>query len=213
MDFSNISDDQLLQLIQAAMKEAAKRGGAIAYAANRVMLDAETELRIKTEAARRAAEEDNRKQVEQVKKQTEAELQKFRQEEERQKQADLWARKAAVIAALVEDPLFQKDGNFQVNVWERSGDLRVYLQELGKGRGGWEVAYYRTGNHSYPPGTVTGVKDETRPRMVRFFELICSHWDPGFKVAKSDIASHVQPDEQRLELYRNALKKEETADV
>ncbi len=51
MDFSNLTDDQLLQLLQGAMKEAITRGGAVRAAAEGEVVSAQEKAQIEFQVA------------------------------------------------------------------------------------------------------------------------------------------------------------------
>ena len=103
MDLSNLSDDQLLQLIQSAMAETKRRGEAIIYAANQTVNDTAQDLR--TKAAKSAATGQTA----------------------RESVDDLAGDKAALVQALLEADWFSpyRQDQFSLSIWEKRGDVRV----------------------------------------------------------------------------------------
>jgi len=99
LDFSVLTDDQLLSLIRAALAEAVERGAAITAAAQSVYLDAAEKMEIARQAAEREAailrakerERIAREAAERVRQQAEAEKTRAQKEAEaarQQKQAE-----------------------------------------------------------------------------------------------------------------------------
>lgn len=212
MDFSNISDDQLLQLIKAVMAEAVSRGGAIARAASDVYVDAETELRIKAEAAETARLKAETLKLEKLKAAAEAEIQKEEALKVQEQQAIVWAQKIALVQAIKEDPLFADDEDFTINIWARGNDIRVYLQEGGvyDRKHKWEVIYYFTGNKFQAPHSIEGLNDEDAERFRPLFQLICKYYRAGFKVNLKDcLKGGIPADDRLLKKYKAAIQPSE----
>lgn len=146
MDFTGLSDDQLIELLRLALAEAVERGAATAAAAQNIGLDASEELRVKqaaaaAEAARQAA-----------RAQAEAKA-AAKREAEAKRQAKLWANKAD-LGQMVRDAL---GPGYQITVWQNQGETekRVYIDRQGYSRDGsgvTKVSYFVTGNSRNPPG-------------------------------------------------------------
>jgi len=150
VDFSGLDNDQLLQLIQAAMTEAVNRGRAMAYAANTIYENAAEELHVKAEAAAAEAERQEQLRQERMRKDAEAEAAADRQKKEIEANQRRWAKKRAIFDSLLCHHLFEEercDGtNFSVKIWSRDTDVRVYIQSSD-----FDICYYQTGNRYNPP--------------------------------------------------------------
>jgi hypothetical protein len=112
MDLSILPDDQLLQLIEAVTKEVARRAIAIQAATEKYWQDTKEEiLNHPNNAAQRRADSPTS---------TNDELTK------------------ATVARLLKTADFfinYQHHAFSVNVWEKQGDIRLYLQESFKSNG------------------------------------------------------------------------------
>jgi hypothetical protein len=180
MDLSNLSDDQLLQLIQAATKH---RGKAMIYAANRTVNDVAQELR--TEAAKAAA---------------------TGQTARASTIDNLAADKAALIQALLEADWFvpYSQDQFSINIWEKRGEVRIYLQKSFSIS--WEFTYFHTGNPWNYKGTIKSEDSLVAERLIPFCQAICDRHLPGFK-CYSNAIKNTNPDPQSLAFYRQAINK------
>ena len=221
LDFSNIKDDQLLQLIQQALAEAAKRGVAMRTAIQDVILDEQEKARIRLEATERA-------QAESVERQRQAEIKKIQEQAEaaaRQKELDaeqqkiktLWGKQKAIGTALEEWGLTE---DWQINLWSRGSDRRVYLDGGGTDRSwAWKICYYVTGNLYHPPGelTIEGKKalqqsdgnpldtSESFEQLQAFFQEFVKRWS-SLKLSHSECVRCKEPSfPAHLEAYRTAL--------
>jgi hypothetical protein len=183
MDFSNLGDDQLLQLIQAAMAETKHRGKAMIYAANRTVDDVAQELR--TEAAKAAA---------------------TGQTARASTIDNLAADKAALIQALLEADWFvpYRQDQFSINIWEKRGEVRIYLQKSFSTS--WEFTYFHTGNPWNYKGTIKSEDPLIAERLIPFCQAICNRHLPGFKCYSNDYKK-ATPDPQALAFYRQAINK------
>jgi hypothetical protein len=183
MDLSNLSDDQLLQLIKAAMAETVLRGEAIIYAANRSVSDAAQELRTKA-AAGQTATASTRSTVD-----------------------DLAADKAAMVQALLEADWFATYATdpFSINMWEKRGEVRIYIQKSFT-TPSWEFTYFHTGNPWNYQGTIKSEDPLVVERLIFFCKAICDRHLPGFK-CYSNAIKNSNPDPQALAFYRQAINK------
>ncbi|WP_373544503.1 hypothetical protein [Chamaesiphon sp.] len=185
MDLSGLTDDQLLQLIQAAMAETVLRGEAIAYAANQTVSDAAQELRdrvAKAEATGRAATARSTSSYEA-------------------------SDKAALIQSLIESSFFAtyRYDQFGISIWEKRGEVRVYIQQSFVGDP-WKFAYFHTGNAWSSPRTMDSADGSTATSLIPLCKAICERHIPGFKCYSNDLKK-ASPDPQALEFYRQAINK------
>lgn len=130
MDFTGISDDQLLQLLKLAMAEAINRGSAVRVAAEQEVVSAQEKAEIERKVAARLLLE--KEELERKRIQKEAEP-KFRAEENKKQAAateTIWACKAAIARAIKE---WGYEGKFELNIWSSGADRRVYFQLDRKG--------------------------------------------------------------------------------
>lgn len=191
MDFSQLDNDQLLQLIQAAWAEAVNRGAAMAYAAQQTQDDAAEALRIKAEAAAAEAARKEALRAEKIRKQAEAEVAADRRQKEAEENKMRWAKKRAIFDSLLCHPLFEDERNngteFSVNIWSRDTDVRVYIQ-AGRSGSIFDICYYQTGNRYNPPGAVTGVQSEDDAAdLADWCEALLKRWHPGLRVNRQDV--------------------------
>ena len=75
MDFSTLSDEQLIELIKGALAETIKRGQTVVDAAREVMLDEKREAEIRFKAQEIAKEKILRQEAERIAKEEEAKIQ------------------------------------------------------------------------------------------------------------------------------------------
>lgn len=157
MDFSPLTDDQLVELIRAACAEAVNRNQAVAGAARAAMLSEAERAQVAWHAA--AAEADRIKQDE-ARRVAEAAAEEVRRQAEarataeaQQKQNKLWGEKKA-IAQLVAGTL---GPGWNLTVWRKNGDRRVYLDygDGGYGSRNPKWCLYVTGNQFERPGKLT----------------------------------------------------------
>jgi hypothetical protein len=115
MDLSILPDDQLLQLIEAVTKEVARRAIAIQAATNQYWQDTKEEILDNINDCQAPIDND--------------------------------CTKATVISLLKKLDFFRayKYDSFSLSIWEKNGDVRLYLQESFKTKG-WKFTYYHTGN-------------------------------------------------------------------
>lgn len=181
MDFSQLTSDQLVELIRAACAECAQRGVATAAAANAAMMDEAEKARIAHHAA--AAEADKLKAAEAAKIAKEAAETVRRQadstaaKEEAKKQQELWAKKTAVARKAKE--LFGDGMN--LNVWMRDSDKekRVYVQEGMRRKQTTHACYYATGNARNKPGSIEleTRHSEKKAEIAAFCADLAKRWN------------------------------------
>lgn len=222
LDFSQISNDQLLQLIQAALAEAISRGGTIAYAAKAEFIDATERARIEAEALAKVQAEAAKRERERLKEEAERkakeQVHKQKEQEYATEQQRMWGKQKAMHLALQEWGVKE---DHQVNVWSRGGDKRVYFEQA-KSRRGWKFCYYITGNNHHAPGELeyeylSGAEDERIKKisaaenqadfdaLERFLDLVGQHWISINSASASATVAKVDAYEKHLNLYREAL--------
>lgn len=212
MDFTNITDDQLLQLIKVTMAEAVKRGVAIAKAAHHIHEDAAEELRIKAEIAARTAQEAEENRLKEIKRKAEKEAKSEQLQKEQAALANTWGHKSAVVEALVSEVKKLSPGwgkqleeGFELNLWARGADVRLYIQQGTKR--GWEVVVYLGGNQYNPPGSIEGLEDAkfTKKAVLNFAQYFQSRWNVGAKISSSSVLNY-DASPENLEKYISAIK-------
>lgn len=182
LDFSALSDDQLVGLIRAACAEAVARGTVVASAARAAYLSEAERAEIARAAADQEAEKIRREEAARLARET---AERVRREEAQKaandaaaKERTAWARKKGI--ALEVERIFgatDEMGTFVVNVWRdsRTQEQRVYL---GHGYNSNRATYFVTGNRKNPPGTLevnTDLKDK-KAEIERLCKAIVSVW-------------------------------------
>lgn len=155
LDFSSLTDDQLIGLIQQAAAEAVQRGEAVAASARYAGLSEAEKARAEnaayeTEIARiraREAEEATIRGRARARKEVEA----TKVADATNKEHERWQKRAELAAPFVE---LLGEG-WQLTVWERGGDKRVYLDKGNH----YKITYYITGNSYHPPGEMEWAGD------------------------------------------------------
>ncbi len=212
MDFSALSDDQLLQLLKLAMQEALLRGGAVKAAAFSEVIStqerAEIERKVAQEMLRKKAEEERLRIEKEAKAKFEAEALKAKAEATE----TTWSCKSALACVIRE---WGYDGKFELNIWSSGADRRVYFQ-LDR-RGTWKFCLYLTGNSYHPPMDFEGEGadcwfDDKQAQLKQLMRLVSEHWESGFKM--SNDVGDIAPNEKKLNQYRQILNlKGVTANV
>jgi hypothetical protein len=204
MDFSALNNEQLLELIRAAMAETVSRG--MKQIAEQIYEDAKADAQAQVESEIRAAKAAAEAEAAQAKRVVEQKLKQ--QKTALQQNSGLWASKASVLKALKAYSAFKEDEELFLNIWQRDGDgeVRVYLKgpEVGRRSHEWEIVFYYTGNKYHPPLSVEGVDDELIPALTEFFKVLCSTWTPGLDVKYSAVKG-IEPHPEKLNKYRKAL--------
>lgn len=189
-----LSDDALIALLIAARKEAQRRGIEAEAEVWAAALADEEKTRIAREAAAREAE---RLRAEEGRRIAREAAEKVRREAEAKAKAEAEAKaqdKAARLRAVAvrARELFGSDqADFRIELWERSGDKRVYV---GHGYEGNWVEYYHTGNARTAPGSLVVKvsalvadlaahleisKDEARSLIRDFCAALWEQWGAG----------------------------------
>jgi hypothetical protein len=163
LDFSSVTDDQLVELIRAALVEAVRRGGAVEAAVRQAGLDEAEKARIAQAAAeresRRIREEEERRIAAEAAERVRREA--ARKQETGAEEAKRKHNESIRLVAVRARELFGSDASeFMVQVWEKPGDRRVYI---GHGYESNWLEYYRDGTSRYAPGTLMVVKPSTCP--------------------------------------------------
>jgi hypothetical protein len=181
MDLSVLPDDQLLQLIEAVTKEVARRAIAIQAATHKYW----QETAEKIDKDRQSAIDDD----------------------PYQSPIGDDCIKATVVRLLKSLDFFKayKYDSFQLSIWEKNGDVRLYLQESFK-TNGWKFTYYHTGNSwkfkasveapSLDPSGILGLRN--------FGKLLCDELPVRFKCFSTHDTKH-QIDTQLLQNYQSKL--------
>jgi hypothetical protein len=182
LDFSDLTDDQLVQLIRAACAEAVNRGAACAKAAHGVYLDAVEQARVAHAAAEREADRLRQAEVERIARET---SERMRRDADRKKideaaesEAKRWARHKGIAMAL-EAAGYPVEGD-SLTVWlSGSNEKRVFLQQGGYG-GATFATLYVTGNKRHPPGSIEWsprVVKEYRPGVAAVLAAVAKEWN------------------------------------
>lgn len=212
MDFSALSDDQLLQLLKLAMQEALNRGGAVKAAAEASVIStqekAEIERKVAIEMLHKKAESERLRIEKEAKAKFEAESIKTKVQATEQK----WSCKSAIASVIKE---WGYKGKFELNIWRSGANRRVYFQ-LDR-RGTWKFCLYLTGNLYHPPMDFEGEGadcwfDDKQNQLKELLKLIAQHWKGDLKM--SNDVGDVAPNEKKLTQYREILNlKGVTANV
>jgi hypothetical protein len=153
LDFSTLTDDQLVGLIREALQEVVRRGPAVEAAARAAGLDEAEKAKV---AAAAAQAEARRLRDEEARRVAEEAAAKVRQEADEHK-ADAERDKAAILRGIAREArsLFGSDQpEFTVALWEKPGDRRIYI---GHGYNSNWVEYHHDGDHRTAPGTCKAI--------------------------------------------------------
>jgi hypothetical protein len=142
LDFSALTDDQLVELIKLSVAEAQQRNDATFRAAQSIGLDAAERQRIRQAAIEAEA-------VQALAQERAREREQAAQEAKRLSEVERWQKRGELARPFVE----ALGKGWHLNVWEGS-DKRVYVEQ-GEGRNSRaKLCYYVTGNGKNPPGTI-----------------------------------------------------------
>jgi hypothetical protein len=182
LDFTALTDDQLIALIASAAQEAIARGYATEAAAREVMLsakeradiasaarDAEAE-RLRREEAQRIAEEAAAK----VRNQATAKIVDAAAEKER----TVWARRKGIAQAIASTG-YSVAGDSLVVWLSPSKEKRVFLQQT-KFNGATYATLYVTGNAKHPPNTVElarGMDGNLKAALPAILRAVARDWN------------------------------------
>jgi hypothetical protein len=224
MDYSKLSDDQLVELVRSLCYEAARRGWAVQQAAQAAMLGEAEKARIAAEAAVREAERLREAEAARIAEEAAAKVRREAEAARSQAERDERLRKERRIAALCEAVFAVVGEHCTISLWSPKEapdtDRRVYFDE-GDGfkRRGWKFCVYLDGNRKVRPGTVEGCDGAMAEALSALAELIVRQWVGG-KFAtrvyfnRSDLqrgGEYVAQYEPILAAYRAAVAEEEAA--
>lgn len=190
LDFSGLTDDQLIQLIRAACQDAVRRGAACAKAAHGVYLDAMEQSRIAHEAAMREAERLRQAETDRIARET---AERIRRDAERKKvddvasaEAVLWARRKGIAIAL--DAVGYDVKGDQLVVWlSGTKEKRIFLQQRGFG-GATYATMFVTGNGRHAPDSFEfsrGMSPSLKEALKPVLRAVAKEWN-AFKVDLSE---------------------------
>lgn len=221
MDFSGLDNEQLLVLIKACLEEATKRGVAMQRAAYAVYLDAQEVARIQAEATARALEQqaelERQRIVKEAEKAASAKVEQQQQQTEAERIAANWKKRKAIGVALEKWGVTE---DWQINVWSRGADVRVYVDGGGDCSYAWKMCFYVTGNAYHPPNSLeieeASKIDQSSPLSSKegrqifkaFLSEVNKRWK-GLKLTNREAENFDgDPDEKHLQAYLKALKLE-----
>lgn len=194
LDFSQLTDDQLVTLIRAALQECVARNPAVQAAAQSACLDETEKARIAAAAAQAEAAKLRAQERERIAKEA---AEKVRREaprgpsETERKAANaarLWELKRAGAAECVRVLRKFDHEHFHVCVWNREGEKRVYIRKVGARFGQNMVEFFCTGSSTKKPGSLKtgslkmiaefrGVDEDLVLQEIRSLcESLCSTW-------------------------------------
>jgi len=186
LDFSPLTDDQLIDLIRAACMEAAHRGMTTRMAAENAMLDEAEKARIAHEAAARAQAELAREEARRIAREAEEKVrtaaEAAQRKTEQEKVAKTWEYKDEVGAQVAT--ILKPKRDCQLKVWLKGADKRVYI---GGGFKDNDVEYFHAGNHHEKPGTMRidtrdlhiGKEDlpEVKAQLLPVLTAVCTKYN------------------------------------
>jgi hypothetical protein len=166
IDFSGLTDDQLVELVHAACAEAVERGSAVEAAARAAMLSQAERAEILRNAAEREAERIREEERRRLERQAAEAVRAQAEEEARrtatEKEEKLWAAKKK-IAQMVVHSLGK---GITLTVWQRDGEKRVYLDWENNNR---KISYFATGNQWQAPNSLKG--ENWKPSKEQWKEI------------------------------------------
>jgi hypothetical protein len=186
MDFSQLSNEQLIGLIREALAEAVRRG--CTAEAKEVYQTAKEQAEEQAEVARVAAAlEAERRRAAEIQKATKLAAAEAERKAEAAKIAaaaeaerKVWAKKKGIVLKLLELVEEKPEGDWiqglEIHVWQGAdGEQRVYLQW---GFDQKAVTYFATGNRYNAPGTLTSRKDLVPYKeALKKFCLALTRWN------------------------------------
>lgn len=182
LDFSILSDDQLVELIRAACQEAITRGEAVAFAARSAMLSEAEKAKIaqsvRDAEAQRAKEREVRFFAEKEAVKVRFELEEQKRKEQAGKTQQLWEKKDAIVNRAKDLLAEVIDTAPSLQVWNKS-DKRIYVNKLNGRLGANHVVYYHDGNGRTRPGTLV-LSEPLAPKreeILQFCQDLCSKWN------------------------------------
>jgi hypothetical protein len=210
IDFSGLSDEQLLQLLTEAMAEAMNRGEVVRLAAQDAVLSTEEKLQIQQRVAAQYAERKLQEERQRVEREAEEKHKAKELKQQAEKTETLWSARAAIVAAIRQ---WGYDGDFEINIWSSGADRRVYFQKtVSSGRRGftaeWKFCLYVTGNNYQAPGAFIGEGancwfDDKQELLQAFLLEVANAWKGDMKMS-SDTGT-AEPSEKWLKKYLAVL--------
>jgi hypothetical protein len=185
LDFSGLTDDQLIALIREALQEAASRTLACKTAAQTVLFDEAEKARIAQEAVAQEAERIRREEAERIAREAAEAARRRLEAEQSRAQADkqkaIWEEKDRIAERFQE--LLGLPYAVTLQVWTKGvysttrKDKRIYVS-AGKDHSD-EVEYYHEGNAKQRPGSIKVLKKhkEREPEIKAACEEICKKWE------------------------------------
>lgn len=178
MDFSKLTDDQLVELVRNLCFEAAQRGWAVQQAAQAAMLSEAEKARIAAAAAAREAERLREAEAQRIADEAAAKVRREVEAARNQAETETRRQKEQRRAALAE-AVYEIVGkkHCTISVWsprdQPHTDRRVYFDE-GDGfvRRGWKICVHVDGSSKVRPGTVEGVKGAEAEALRAVAELV-----------------------------------------
>lgn len=182
LDFSGLTDDQLIGLIRAACTEARTRGNATEAAARNVYLDEVERARISRAAELLAAERLRNEEAQRVAREAED---RVRRDADQKKiddvaasEATLWARRKGIAQAL-DAAGYDVKGD-QLVVWlSASKEKRVFLQNKLFG-GTTYATLFVTGNGRHAPDSIEfrgGMDASLKKALPPILRAVAREWN------------------------------------
>lgn len=159
MDFTQLTDEQLLTLLQEAMRESLARGSAVADAARQVLLSEKEAAEVASAASERTRERLRMEELHRVAKaaetKTRAEAETKLRQAEKDKIAKQWIAQKAQAQLIVDALGDAYPEGTTVNIWNGT-DKRVYLDcDAGRRSSHLRAILYVDGNNRNAPGSFT----------------------------------------------------------
>lgn len=182
LDFSVLTDDQLIDLIGGACQEAVARGSATEAAARDVMLSARERADIAAGAAAKEAErirqDEARRVAEEAAARVRVKATQAAVTETEQKERAAWAKRKGIAQAIAAIGWDVKGD--QIVVWlSAAKEKRVFLQQA-KFNGATYATLYVTGNHRHAPNTVElarGMDGNAKAALPAILRAIARDWN------------------------------------
>lgn len=178
LDFSSLTDDQLVELIREACRAAVERGNGCARAAESAYLSEAERVRIAREATDRELAARKAEEADRIARQA-ADAVKYDLAAEEQKRK--WEKKKKISDRLNE--LVNSSDTLELHVWSNAcGEKRVYVSVAGRKQ--WndnEIEYYHTGNAKNPPksGKLSSkllADGHTKAEVLEFLDTVADAW-------------------------------------
>ena len=180
LDFSGLTDDQLITLIREALQEAAGRTLACKSAAHAVVWDEAQKARIAQEAALREADRLKREETDRIAREAAEKVRLQKEAEEKaaqqKKVESIWQGKDEMCRRVHE--LLHGHTSYFVTVWNKK-DKRVYIRTADADFGNNSVEYFHEGNAKTRPGHLKIYKEHEprRAEILQFCQDLCKRWN------------------------------------